>query len=61
VRQVQQDPSAALKLYDLDLVYFGNNVHLPMPGGDQVPTTKAPWVLIGGSYPGALVSWTMVA
>ncbi|KAG8739979.1 hypothetical protein FRC11_000466, partial [Ceratobasidium sp. 423] len=37
-----------------DLEYFGNNVHLPMPGGDQVPTTKAPWVLIGGSYPGAI-------
>ncbi|CAE6447253.1 unnamed protein product [Rhizoctonia solani] len=44
-----------------DLEYFGNNVHLPMPGGDQVPTTKAPWVLIGGSYPGAIVSWAMVA
>ncbi|CAE6424059.1 unnamed protein product [Rhizoctonia solani] len=44
-----------------DLEYFGNNVHLPMPGGDQVPTTKAPWVLIGGSYPGAIVSWTMAA
>ncbi|KAF8699317.1 Serine protease S28, partial [Rhizoctonia solani] len=44
-----------------DLEYFGNNVHLPMPGGDQVPTTKAAWVLIGGSYPGAVVSWAMAA
>ncbi|CAE6513011.1 unnamed protein product [Rhizoctonia solani] len=44
-----------------DIEYFGNNVHLPMPGGDQVSTAKAPWVLVGGSYSGALVSWTMVA
>ncbi|KAG8737421.1 hypothetical protein FRC10_008200 [Ceratobasidium sp. 414] len=44
-----------------DLAYFANNVHLPMPGGDQVPASKAPWILIGGSYPGALTSWTMVA
>ncbi|QRV75298.1 Serine carboxypeptidase S28 [Ceratobasidium sp. AG-Ba] len=44
-----------------DLDYFANNVHLPMPGGDQVPASKAPWILIGGSYPGALTSWTMVA
>ncbi|KAB5588585.1 Serine carboxypeptidase S28 [Ceratobasidium theobromae] len=44
-----------------DLAYFAKNVHLPMPGGDQVPPTKAPWILIGGSYPGALVSWTMAS
>ncbi|GLB34087.1 putative MEROPS serine peptidase family S28 [Lyophyllum shimeji] len=43
-----------------DLVYFAQNVHLPMPGGDQVTPDKAPWILIGGSYSGALTSWTMV-
>ena len=44
-----------------DLEYFANNVKLPMPGGDAVkPGTQAPWVLVGGSYSGALTSWTMV-
>ncbi|CAL1700044.1 unnamed protein product [Somion occarium] len=43
-----------------DLEYFANNVKLPMPGGDQVPPSKAQWVLMGGSYSGALTSWTMV-
>lgn len=43
-----------------DLVYFAQNVHLPMPGGDQVSPDKAPWILVGGSYAGALTSWTMV-
>ncbi|GLB34086.1 putative to MEROPS serine peptidase family S28 [Lyophyllum shimeji] len=43
-----------------DLVYFAQHVHLPMPGGDQVTPDKAPWILIGGSYSGALTSWTMV-
>ena len=31
-----------------DLVYFAKNVKLAMPGGDQVPPSKAPWVLVGG-------------
>lgn len=44
-----------------DLEYFANNVKLAMPGGDAVkPNVQAPWVLIGGSYSGALTSWTMV-
>ncbi|KAG6832185.1 hypothetical protein H0H92_004917 [Tricholoma furcatifolium] len=43
-----------------DLAYFANNVVLPMPGGNQVTPDKAPWILIGGSYSGALTSWTMV-
>ncbi|EKM56517.1 uncharacterized protein PHACADRAFT_183166 [Phanerochaete carnosa HHB-10118-sp] len=43
-----------------DLEYFADNVKLPMPGGDNVGPTEAPWVLIGGSYSGALTSWTMV-
>ena len=44
-----------------DLEYFANNVVLPFPGGGSVkPRTQAPWILVGGSYSGALVSWTMV-
>jgi hypothetical protein len=43
-----------------DLVYFAQNVNLPMPGGNEVTPDKAPWILIGGSYSGALTSWTMV-
>ncbi|KAG6808517.1 hypothetical protein H0H92_003858 [Tricholoma furcatifolium] len=43
-----------------DLVYFAENVNLPMPGGNEVTPSQAPWVLIGGSYSGALTSWTMV-
>ena len=30
-----------------------------MPGGDKVGPTEAPWVLVGGSYSGALTGWTM--
>jgi pimeloyl-ACP methyl ester carboxylesterase len=43
-----------------DVAYFAENVVLPMPGGDQVAPGEAPWFLVGGSYSGALVSWTMV-
>ncbi|RDB19887.1 putative extracellular serine carboxypeptidase [Hypsizygus marmoreus] len=43
-----------------DLVYFANHVNLPMPNGDKLTPDKAPWVLVGGSYSGALTSWTMV-
>ncbi|KAG5639714.1 hypothetical protein H0H81_005897 [Sphagnurus paluster] len=55
----------SLKLHTLqqaidDLEYFAKTVNLPMPGGDQVTPDKAPWILIGGSYSGALTSWTMV-
>ena len=58
-----------------DLVYFAENagfillkdhtvlttlqVKLPMPNGGQVGPTKSPWILIGGSYSGALTAWTM--
>ncbi|TFK66312.1 hypothetical protein BDN72DRAFT_961863 [Pluteus cervinus] len=56
---------ASLKLLNIqqsvdDLVYFAENVNLPMPGGDQVTPAQAPWILTGGSYAGALTSWTMV-
>ncbi|KAH6914760.1 serine carboxypeptidase S28-domain-containing protein [Coprinopsis sp. MPI-PUGE-AT-0042] len=43
-----------------DLEYFAQNVELPMRDGDKVSPDKAPWILVGGSYAGALVSWTMV-
>ncbi|RDX43248.1 peptidase S28 [Lentinus brumalis] len=42
-----------------DLAYFAQNVQLPMPGGDKVAPGKAPWILIGGSYAGALTSYAM--
>ncbi|KAG5982541.1 hypothetical protein E4U43_006429, partial [Claviceps pusilla] len=41
-----------------DLVYFAKNVRLPFdPQGSSKPD-KAPWILTGGSYPGALAAWT---
>jgi hypothetical protein len=43
-----------------DLVYFATTADLPMSGGDAVKPGQAPWVLIGGSYSGALTSYTMV-
>ncbi|TFY55380.1 hypothetical protein EVG20_g9338 [Dentipellis fragilis] len=43
-----------------DLVYFADTVKLPMPGGDKVAPGQAPWVLIGGSYSGALTAWTKI-
>ncbi|KAF7775751.1 hypothetical protein Agabi119p4_4144 [Agaricus bisporus var. burnettii] len=43
-----------------DLEYFIKNVILPQPDGDRLTPDKAPWVLFGGSYSGALTSWTMV-
>ncbi|KAH9925851.1 peptidase S28 [Epithele typhae] len=42
-----------------DLAYFAQHVQLPMPGGDAVQPGNAPWVLMGGSYAGALTSYTM--
>ncbi|KAF9077060.1 serine carboxypeptidase S28-domain-containing protein [Rhodocollybia butyracea] len=43
-----------------DLVYFANNVDLPQMNGAGLSPATAPWILIGGSYSGALTSWTMV-
>ncbi|KAL1743373.1 serine carboxypeptidase S28-domain-containing protein [Schizophyllum fasciatum] len=43
-----------------DFVYFAENVELPMPNGDQVDPSRAPWILMGGSYAGALTSWIKV-
>ncbi|KAJ7591526.1 serine carboxypeptidase S28-domain-containing protein [Mycena floridula] len=42
-----------------DLVYFAQNVKLAMPGGNAVTPDKTPWILVGGSYSGALTAWTM--
>ena len=43
-----------------DLEYFAKNVKLAQPDGDSVKPGQAPWVLIGGSYSGALTSFTLV-
>ncbi|KAG1723677.1 peptidase S28 [Suillus lakei] len=43
-----------------DLVYFATTADLPMPGGDAVKPNQAPWIMVGGSYSGALTSYTMV-
>ncbi|KAI0029922.1 serine carboxypeptidase S28-domain-containing protein [Vararia minispora EC-137] len=43
-----------------DLVYFAKTATLPMPGGDNVKPDQVPWVLVGGSYSGALTAFTMV-
>lgn len=44
-----------------DHVYFAQNVVLPQTNGDQLTPDRVPWILFGGSYPGALVPWTMLA
>ncbi|KAA1477306.1 hypothetical protein DENSPDRAFT_933642 [Dentipellis sp. KUC8613] len=41
-----------------DLVYFADTVQLPF--SDKVTPAEAPWVLVGGSYSGALTAWTKV-
>lgn len=43
-----------------DLEYFAKTVDLPMAGGDALKPGQAPWILIGGSYSGALTSFTVV-
>ncbi|KAA1473364.1 peptidase S28 [Dentipellis sp. KUC8613] len=41
-----------------DLDYFANNVKLPFSA--NVTPAETPWVLVGGSYSGALTAWTKV-
>lgn len=41
-----------------DLIYFANNVQLPFDLKGLSSPSKAPWVLTGCSYPGALAAWT---
>ncbi|VDC02130.1 unnamed protein product [Peniophora sp. CBMAI 1063] len=42
-----------------DLVYFAQTVTLPFTGGDAVKPDQAPWVIVGGSYSGALAAYAM--
>lgn len=39
-----------------DIVHFANTVDLPFTKNTTSPQ-KSPWVISGGSYPGALVAW----
>ncbi|OQD74333.1 hypothetical protein PENDEC_c011G02776 [Penicillium decumbens] len=41
-----------------DLTYFAKNVNLPFDTNGSSNAQNAPWVLSGGSYSGALTSWT---
>lgn len=43
-----------------DLIYFSKNVNLPFDHNNSSRPDKAPWVLSGCSYPGALAAWTNV-
>ena len=42
-----------------DLAYFAQNADLALPGGASSAPAHTPWVLVGGSYAGALTAWTM--
>jgi pimeloyl-ACP methyl ester carboxylesterase len=41
-----------------DMTYFANTVELPFDKSGNSNADKAPWVLVGGSYSGALAAWT---
>jgi hypothetical protein len=41
-----------------DLNYFALNAKLPFDTTGASNADKAPWVLVGGSYSGALTAWT---
>jgi hypothetical protein len=41
-----------------DLNYFALKVKLPFDTSGATNADKAPWVLVGGSYSGALTAWT---
>ncbi len=40
-----------------DTTYFARNVQLPFDPNGTSSATKAPWVMSGGSYSGALTAW----
>ena len=42
-----------------DLVHFANTVKLSFAKGSSTHPLAVPWVLIGGSYSGALTAWTV--
>ncbi|KAF3923204.1 hypothetical protein ABW20_dc0109930 [Dactylellina cionopaga] len=41
-----------------DFVRFAKEVKLPFDTTGQSNADKAPWIMLGGSYPGALAAWT---
>lgn len=41
-----------------DLTYFAKTAKLPWDKGCKSNAGNAPWVLMGGSYSGALTAWT---
>ncbi|OLN88192.1 putative extracellular serine carboxypeptidase 1 [Colletotrichum chlorophyti] len=43
-----------------DNIYYAESVQLPFDSQGGANANKSPWVLIGGSYPGALAAWTSV-
>ncbi|GAB1199680.1 hypothetical protein APSETT444_009037 [Aspergillus pseudonomiae] len=42
----------------LDLTYFAETVQLKFDTSNSSNAPRAPWVLVGGSYSGALAAWT---
>ncbi|KAF8876907.1 peptidase S28 [Mucidula mucida] len=42
-----------------DMVYLAQNIVLPVEGGNSIGPDMAPWILFGGSYPGAVVDWAV--
>lgn len=44
-----------------DMTYFAENVVLPFDRSGKSNAPKAPWVLVGGSYSGALAAWTEIS
>ncbi|KAF7596990.1 hypothetical protein BBP40_011356 [Aspergillus hancockii] len=42
----------------LDLTYFAETVHLEFDTSNSSNARHAPWILVGGSYSGALAAWT---
>jgi hypothetical protein len=43
-----------------DFSYFANNLVLPFDSSGKSSPAKAPWILSGGSYAGALAAWSAV-
>ena len=41
-----------------DHIHFAQTVSLPFDAHNETHPSKSPWVLIGGSYSGALAAWT---
>ncbi|KAK3995696.1 putative serine protease EDA2 [Cladorrhinum sp. PSN332] len=41
-----------------DMAHFARTVRLPFDRSGDSNAPKAPWIIVGGSYPGALAAWT---